>query len=56
MTPSLQGGEGKLQEALGALAVLGYTPSEAAMALKGVDIAATGLEDIIRLALKNMAG
>jgi len=52
--PPLQGGEGKLQEALQALTVLGYTPSEAAHALRGVDIAATGLEDIIRLALKNM--
>jgi len=54
ITPPLQGGEGKLQEVLGALAVLGYTPSEAATAIKGIDIAATGLEDIIRLALKNM--
>jgi Holliday junction DNA helicase RuvA len=52
--PPLQGNEGKLQEALGALAVLGYTPSEAAMAIKGIDIAATGLEDIIKVALGNM--
>ena len=52
--PSLQGGEGKLQEALQALAVLGYSPSEAAMAIKGIDVANTGLEDILRLALKNM--
>ena len=45
---------GKLGEAQAALGVLGYAPSEAAYALKGVDAEALTVEEIIRAALKNM--
>ena len=37
-----------------ALAVLGYGPAEINMALKGLDLAALSLEDIVRQALKKM--
>ncbi len=43
----------KMSDAASALAVLGYTSSECAAALKGVDMSLP-LEDIIRAALKNM--
>ncbi len=46
--------QNKLSEASAALAVLGYSQSEINTALKGVDIDALPLEQIIRLALKNM--
>ena len=45
---------GKLGEAQAALGVLGYSPSEAACALKGVDCDAMTVEEVIRAALKNM--
>ena len=46
--------QNKLSEASAALAVLGYSQAEINMALKGVDIDGQPLEQIIRLALKNM--
>lgn len=45
--------QSKLSDAASALAVLGYSSSEAAAALKGVDMSRP-LEDIIRAALRNM--
>jgi len=47
------GAGGKLSDAQSALTVLGYTPSEAAAALKDIDEGET-LENIIKLALKKM--
>ena len=44
----------KAKEAGAALAVLGYSGSEVAAALKGIDIDALPLEEIIRQALKRM--
>jgi len=44
----------KRSEASAALAVLGYSQAEINVALKGVDIDGQPLEQIIRLALKNM--
>ena len=46
--------QNKLSEASAALAVLGYSQAEINMALNGVDIDGQPLEQIIRLALKNM--
>lgn len=46
--------ENKLSEASAALAVLGYSQSEIAMALKGIDMDNLPLEQIIKLALKKM--
>ena len=46
--------QNKLSEASAALAVLGYSRGEINTALKGIDIDAQPLEQIIRLALKNM--
>ena len=42
-------------EALMALQVLGYTSAEASGALRGVDTAGKSVEDLIRIALKNLA-
>ena len=44
----------KASEAGAALAVLGYGPAEINLALKGLDLAALSLEDIVRQALKKM--
>ena len=44
----------KVREASAALAVLGYSASEVAAALKGIDMDALTLEEIIRQALKRM--
>ena len=44
----------KAKEAGAALAVLGYSGSEVAAALKGIDIDTLPLEEIIRQALKRM--
>ena len=41
-------------EATAALAVLGYQPGEIAAALKGIDVAALSLEDVVRQALRKM--
>lgn len=46
--------ENKLSEASAALAVLGYAPGEIHLALKGIDLDAHTLEEIIKLALKKM--
>ena len=46
--------QNKLSEASAALAVLGYSQSEINLALKGIDTDALPLEQIIRMALKNM--
>ena len=46
--------QNKLSEASAALAVLGYSQAEINVALKGVDMETLPLEQIIRLALKNM--
>ncbi len=46
--------QNKLSEASAALAVLGYSQAEISIALKGVDIESQPLEQIIRVALKNM--
>ena len=46
--------QNKPSEASAALAVLGYSQGEINTALKGIDIDAQPLEQIIRLALKNM--
>ena len=46
--------QNKLSEAAAALAVLGYSQAEINVALKGVDVESQPLEQIVRLALKNM--
>ena len=46
--------ENKASEASAALAVLGYSQSEIAVALKGIDLDILPLEDVIRQALKKM--
>ena len=46
--------ENKRSEASAALAVLGYSPSEVTMALKGIDLESLTLEEIIKQALKKM--
>ena len=46
--------QNKLSEASAALAVLGYSQAEINVALKGIDIDNQSLEQILRLALKNM--
>lgn len=53
VTPSV-GGRGKLNEAIEALTVLGYSRPEALTALKSVDTDKLELEAIIRAALKNL--
>lgn len=45
---------GKLSDAQNTLLVLGYSRSEAIAALRGIDISALSLEDIIREALKRL--
>lgn len=54
MQPSVAGG-GKRADAAAALGVLGYGSGEIAAALKGVDIEALSVEDIIRQALRSMS-
>ena len=46
--------QNKLSEASAALAVLGYSQAEINVALKGIDVDTQSLEQIVRLALKNM--
>lgn len=46
--------ENKASEASAALAVLGYSQSEIAVALKGIDLEALSLEEVIKQALKKM--
>ena len=52
VTPIQSGG--KVQEAASALAVLGYGSQEISAALKGIDMEALPLEEIIRQSLKKM--
>ena len=51
---SAGGGGGKRADAEAALAVLGYAPAEIAAALKGVDVEAMTLEEIVKMALRQM--
>ena len=46
--------ENKSSEAAAALAVLGYSQAEISMALRGIDLDALSLEDIIKQALKKV--
>lgn len=46
--------ENKSSEAAAALAVLGYSQSETAAALKGIDLDSLTLEQVIKQALKKM--
>lgn len=46
--------ENKSSEAAAALAVLGYSTAEIGVALKGIDLDALSLEEIIKQALKKM--
>lgn len=46
--------ENKASEASAALAVLGYSQGEINLALKGIDLEALSLEDVIKQALKKM--
>ena len=46
--------ENKLSEAGAALAVLGYSQGEINLALKGIDLDALTLEEVIKAALKKM--
>lgn len=46
--------ENKLSESTAALAVLGYSQAEINVALKGIDLRALSLEEIIKQALKKM--
>lgn len=50
----LPAGGGALDDALAALAVLGYSRSQALAALKGVDTAALPVDEIVRAALKKL--
>lgn len=54
LSPSAPAGRGKLNEAVEALVVLGYSRPEALAALKNVDTDKLELEAIIRAALKNL--
>ena len=47
-------GAGKAAEAAAALAVLGYSQSEISAAMRGIEIDALSLEEVIRQALKRM--
>ena len=54
MTGAAAGTAGKAAEATAALAVLGYGQAEISLALKGVDVEALPLEEIVRQSLKKM--
>lgn len=51
---AVSAGGGKAVEAAQALAVLGYSQSDIAAAMKGVDVESLSLEEIVRQALKRM--
>ena len=54
-TPGIVAGEkSKAVEAAAALAVLGYTQQDIAVAMKGIDAEALPLEEIVRQSLKKM--
>ena len=46
--------QNKSSEATAALAVLGYSPAEIAVALKGLDLEGLSLEELVRQALRKM--
>lgn len=52
--PGASSGGGKLADAASALAVLGYSSTEINTSLRGIDPETLSLEEIVRLALKNM--
>ncbi len=52
--PAAAAGQTKLSDVMSALTVLGYSRAECAAALRGIDLEALELEDIIRAALRNM--
>ena len=52
--PTAGGGGGKRADAEAALAVLGYAPAEINTALKGVDVEALTLEEIVKTELRQM--
>ena len=52
MQPAVRGG--KTAEATAALASLGYSQAEIGAALKGIDVEALRVEDIVRQALRAM--
>lgn len=54
VAPAPASSSSKLTDAQTALMVLGYTRSEVLAALKNIDVSKYELEDIIRLALKNL--
>lgn len=54
VAPASSSSSSKLTDAQTALMVLGYTRSEVLAALKNIDVSKYELEDIIRLALKNL--
>jgi len=51
---AVPGGSNRVMDATAALAVLGYSQGEIALALRDIDIEAHQVEQIIKLALKNM--
>jgi len=51
---AVSGQSSDLSEAVNALVVLGYQPQTAASAVRAVADKASGLQDLIRLALKSM--
>ena len=52
--PAAGAGGGKRADAEAALAVLGYAPAEISAALKGIDVEALTLEEIVKTALRRM--
>ena len=52
MQPAVRGG--KTAEATAALASLGYSQAEIGAALKGIDIEALSVEEVVRQALRSM--
>lgn len=54
VTSASSGASSKLSDAQDALAVLGYSRSEALNALKGIDTSSLELDEIIKLALKKL--
>ena len=50
----MPGGKSKAVEAAAALAVLGYTQQDIAVAMKGIDVEGLPLGEIVRQSLKRM--
>ena len=53
-TLDIPSGGGAYEDALAALAVLGYPRAAAVSALQGTDLAGLGTDDIVRAALKKL--